>query len=66
MSEAENHVLPGATTDSWRTWLMTGGRRAPADRRSVRGEHVGLKRMLLEGRSDTEERPHAWKDFSAR
>jgi RNA polymerase sigma factor (sigma-70 family) len=64
MSEAENHVLPGATTDTWRTWLMTGARHSPVDRRRIRGDHVGLKRMLLEGMSDRRERPHAWKDFS--
>lgn len=64
MAEAENHALPGATNDTWRTWLMTGARRRPVDRRRMRGAHKGLKRMLLEGMSNGEERPHAWKDFS--
>ena len=62
--EPEKHVLPGSTTDTWRTWLMTGARHAPVDRRRVRGEHMGLKRVLLEGMADMHERPHAWKDFS--
>ena len=64
MPVAENHVLPGATNDTWRTWLMTGARRTPVDRRRMRGAHKGLKKMLLEGMSDGEDRPHAWKDFS--
>jgi predicted DNA-binding protein (UPF0251 family) len=64
MPEGENHVLSGATNDIWRTWLMTGVRRAPADRRRMRGAHKGLKKMLLEGMSNGEDRPHAWKDFS--
>ena len=64
MSEAENHVLPGATTDTWRTWLMTGARHRPVDRRRMRGDHVGLKRLLVEGMTDTKDRPHAWNDFS--
>src|SRR6267378_3278398 len=64
MSEAENHALPGATNDTWRTWLMTGARRSPIDRRRVRGAYKGLKSMLLEGMGDVEERPHAWRDFS--
>ncbi len=64
MSEAENHVLPSATNDSWRAWLMTGARRRPIDRRRMRGEHVGLKRMLLEGMNESRGRPLAWKDFS--
>ena len=64
MQEAENHVLPPTTNDIWRTWLMTGARRSPIDRRRIRGRNQGLKRMLLEGMSNGEERPHAWKDFS--
>src|SRR5437660_4595403 len=64
MPEAENHALPGATNDTWRTWLMTGARRSPVDRRRVRGAYKGLKRMLLEGMANAEERPHAWRDFS--
>lgn len=64
MPDAENHVLPGRTNDSWRAWLMTGVRRAPADRRRLRGAHRGLKRLLLEGMANDVDRPHAWKDFS--
>src|SRR2546430_17721862 len=64
MPEAENHALPGATNDTWRTWLMTGARRSPVDRRRVRGAYKGLKRMLLEGMGNAEEHPHAWRDFS--
>jgi len=30
----------------------------------MRGEHKGLKRMLLEGVGNGEDRPHAWNDFS--
>ena len=64
MPEADNRALPGSTSDSWRTWLMTGARRTPADRRRMRGAHKGLKRMLVEGMSNGDDRPHAWKDFS--
>ena len=64
MLEAENHVLPGSTTDTWRTWLMTGARHGRVDRRRVRGEHMGLKRVLIEGMSGMHGRPHAWNDFS--
>ena len=64
MPVAENHVLPGATNDTWRTWLMTGVRRTPVDRRRMRGAHKGLKKMLLEGMNNGDDRPHAWKDFS--
>jgi len=54
----------GSTNDSWRAWLTSGVRRSPADRRRLRGEHRGLKRMLLEGMTNGGDRPHAWKDFS--
>lgn len=64
MLETENYTVPGSTNDSWRTWLMTGARRNRVDRRRMRGAHKGLKKMLLEGMSNGEERPHAWKDFS--
>src|SRR6267378_3593108 len=64
MQEAERNALPRATNDTWRTWLMTGARRTPIDRRRMRGAHKGLKKMLIEGMSNGEERPHAWKDFS--
>jgi RNA polymerase sigma factor (sigma-70 family) len=64
MPEGENHALPGPTNDTWRTWLMTGARRTPVDRRRVRGAHQGLKKMFLEGMTNGDDRPHAWKDFS--
>jgi len=54
----------GSINDSWRAWLTSGVRRSPADRRRLRGEHRGLKRMLIEGMTNGGERPHAWKDFS--
>jgi RNA polymerase sigma factor (sigma-70 family) len=62
--EAENHLLPGATSDTWRTWLMTGARRSSIDRRRMRGAYKGLKRMLIEGMSNGDGRPHDWADFS--
>jgi len=64
MPEAENRALPGATNDTWRTWLMTGAHRTPIDRRRLRGANRGLKRMLVEGMHRGDDRPHAWKDFS--
>src|SRR5260370_7487735 len=64
MREAANHLLSGATNDTWRTWLMTGVRRDRVDRRRMRGANKGLKKMLLEGMHNGDERPHAWKDFS--
>lgn len=64
MPEAENNVLSGATNDTWRTWLMTGVRRDRVDRRRMRGAYKGLKKMLLEGMHNGDERPLAWKDFS--
>lgn len=64
MPDADNRALPGGTSDSWRSWLMTGARRAPADRRRLRGAHRGLKQMLVEGMANEVDRPHAWKDFS--
>lgn len=54
----------GSTNDTWRTWLMTGARRSPVDRRRVRGAHRWLKKMLVEGMSNGDGRPPAWKDFS--
>lgn len=63
MPEANNHLLSGATNDSWRTWLMTGARRGRVDRRRLRGAHRGLKQMLIEGAGDPA-RPHSWREFS--
>jgi RNA polymerase sigma factor (sigma-70 family) len=55
-------VSPAASS-SWRTWLMTGARRAPIYRRRVRGAHKGLKRMLAEG-MDWADGRSTWKSFS--
>ena len=49
--------------DTWRMWLLTGVRREPVDRRRIRGSHVGLKRMLVEGMK-VGDRPYSWKEFS--
>jgi hypothetical protein len=43
---------------------MTGTRRQPIDRRRVRGAHKGLKRMLVEGMSNSGDRAHSWNRFS--
>jgi len=64
MPGAENHMVSGATNDIWRTWLMTGVRRDHVDRRRMRGAHKGLKKILLEGVRNGDDRPHAWQDFS--
>src|SRR5437762_1018252 len=64
MSELDNHAIPVATSESWRAWLMTGTRRNRVDRRRMRGDHKGLKKILLEGLAGGSESPHAWKDFS--
>ena len=61
---AEIQAYSGVASDSWRTWLMTGARRPPIDRRRVRGAHKGLKRMLVEGMSNGGDRPHSWTKFS--
>jgi predicted DNA-binding protein (UPF0251 family) len=62
MSDLENHTIPPATHESWRTWLMTGARRTPVDRRRLRGANRGLKKILLEGLVNAGE--HRWQDFS--
>ena len=64
MGEPDGRALPPAANDSWRTWLMTGSRRAPSDRRRVRGSHRGLKKMLVEGMKTGGEQPYSWKEFS--
>lgn len=53
------------TFESWRTWLMTGIRHEPIDRRRVRGANRGLKKMLIEGTATTGDQPAPWKDFSS-
>src|SRR5690348_17839638 len=50
--------------DTWRTWLLTGVRRDPVDRRRIRGSHLGLKKMLLEGMNVRIDKPYTWKEFS--
>lgn len=62
--EADFIVLPAAASDSWRTWLMTGIRKRPFDRRRVRGDHKGLKKMLVEG-TPPNDGTLPWNDFSS-
>src|SRR5207248_1357856 len=50
--------------DTWRTWLLTGVRRDGVDRRRVRGAHLGIKKMLVEGMQFRSEKSYTWKDFS--
>lgn len=64
MADDGKGVVPGSTNDSWRTWLMTGARRIRADRRRITGANRGLKKILLEGRPDGDDRPVVWRDFS--
>ncbi len=63
--DADFIVLPAVASDSWRTWLMTGLRKAPFDRRRIRGDHKGLKKMMVEGTSAPEDPPQPWNDFSS-
>jgi hypothetical protein len=64
MPGANTYTLPHAMNDTWRAWLMSGVRRDPGDRRRIRGAHVGLKRMLVEGMNVRIDRPYSWKEFS--
>ena len=64
MVEADEPAFSPAANDSWRTWVMTGARREPVDRRRVRGSHVGLKRMLVEGMKTPIDTPYSWKKLS--
>jgi hypothetical protein len=64
VKDADFIVLPAVASDSWRTWLMTGLRKAPFDRRRIRGDHKGLKKMMIEGTSAPEDPPQPWNDFS--
>ncbi len=64
MVETDGKTLYLATNASLRTWLMTGSRRTPSDRRRVRGSHKGLKKMLVEGMQTGGEQPYSWKEFS--
>ncbi len=65
VKDADFIVLPAVASDSWRTWLMTGLRKAPFDRRRIRGDHKGLKKMMVEGTSAPEDPPQPWNDFSS-
>ncbi len=65
MKEADFIVLPPAASDSWRSWLMTGVRRGPFDRRRIKGAHQGLKKMLIEGTTNPVDGPQPWNDFSS-
>ena len=38
-------VMPPAATNSWRSWLSSGTRRAPIDRRRARGAEAQLKKI---------------------
>jgi Sigma-70, region 4 len=62
--DADFIVLPAVASDSWRTWLMTGLRKGPFDRRRIRGDHKGLKKMMIEGTGDPEDPVQPWNDFS--
>ena len=64
VKEADFIVLPATASDSWRTWLMTGIRKRPFDRRRVRGDHKGLKKMLVEG-TPPNDGTLPWNDFSS-
>src|SRR5258708_33001913 len=63
--EADFIVLPTEASDAWRTWLMTGTRRAPFDRRRISGAHRGLKKLMIEGTTSPPDRSLPWNDFSA-
>jgi RNA polymerase sigma factor (sigma-70 family) len=63
--EADFIVLPAAASDAWRTWLMTGARRPPFDRRRINGAHRGLKKLMIEGTTTPPDRSLPWNDFSA-
>ena len=64
MRHANSPELAGSANDTWRTWLMTGVRRNGVDRRRVRGAHLGIKKMLVEGMQVRSDKPYTWKDFS--
>ena len=63
--QADFIVLPAAASDAWRTWLMTGTRRPPFDRRRINGAHRGLKKLMVEGTTRPPDRSLPWFDFSA-
>ena len=61
--QTENHAVATASS-SWRNWLMPGPRNEPIYRRRVRGAHKGLKRMLVEGMANDDDKAHTWQRFS--
>jgi sigma-70-like protein len=63
--DADFIVLPAATSDAWRTWLMTGARRPPFDRQRINGAHRGLKKLMVEGTTSPTDRSLPWNDFSS-
>jgi hypothetical protein len=63
--EADFIVLPAEASDAWRTWLMSGARRPPFDRRRINGSHRGLKKLMIEGTTNPPDRSLPWNDFSA-
>jgi hypothetical protein len=64
MRRLDTGSLLEAAHDSWRAWLLSGVRRDPVDRRRIRGSHIGLKKMLLEGMNVRFDKPYTWKEFS--
>jgi len=63
--ETDFIVVPAAASDAWRTWLMTGARRPPFDRRRINGSHRGLKKLMVQGTTNPPDRSLPWNDFSA-
>ena len=64
MRQVDSPAAYSTANDTWRTWLMTGVRRNGVDRRRVRGAHLGIKKMLVEGMHVRSDKPYTWKDFS--
>src|SRR3989441_598457 len=64
MRHVDSPAESSTANDTWRTWLMTGVRRNGVDRRRVRGAHLGIKKMLVEGMHVRSDKPYTWKDFS--
>ena len=65
ISNEAKAVIPPAATNSWRSWLSSGTRRAPIDRRRARGAEAQLKKILIEGINNGGERPEPWQNFSS-
>src|SRR5438093_12183769 len=64
MRQVDSPAAYSTANDTWRTWLMTGVRRNGVDRRRVRGAHLGIKKMLVEGMHLRYDKPYTWQDFS--